>query len=527
MTLSHLIDALSNPRAYPHEVDVVEVRQTHISVVLLAGPFAYKLKKPVRLGYLDYTRLERRRHFCQEEVILNRRLAGDLYLGVVPVVDSGGQVGFFGGGEVIDWAVKMVRLPEDATFKHAIQRGELDTDEVRALAEHVASFHARAEAGPEISAGARYEVVAENALDNFEESTALVGTSVHPRVFERLKLLTVRASSENRQVVGSRCARGVPRDTHGDLRLGHVYRLPERGQDLFIIDCIEFSERYRYADPVSDAAFLVLDFARYGRRDFSSLFAVRYFEVTGDEEGKQLLPFYTAYRAAVKAKVEGLRYTEPEIPESERELALIQARSCWLLALGELEEPDQRPGLILIGGLPGSGKSTLARRLAETAGFHVVRSDVVRKERLHLAGEPAGPSGYGRGAYSSDWTERTYGECARRAEALLFEGKRVVVDASFIKESERRRFLDLSTRCGVASRFFVCEADPEVIRSRLENRTNDASDADWSIHEEAARQWEDPGPNTLRLTRHVDSGRDPESSLRQVVGELRSMGLHD
>ena len=173
----------------------------------------------------------------------------------------------------------------------------------------------------------------------------------------------------------------MPRDTHGDLHLDHVYLFPDRAPpaDLVIIDCIEFNERFRFADPVADMAFLVMDLAFHGRRDLARAFADAYFRASGDEEGRALLPFYTAYRAAVRGKVEGMELAEREVPEAERAAALVRARAHWLLALGELEEPGRRPCLVLVGGLPGTGKSTLARGLAEQAGFTVIRSDLVRR----------------------------------------------------------------------------------------------------------------------------------------------------
>jgi aminoglycoside phosphotransferase family enzyme/predicted kinase len=528
MDLARLIEALSDPAAYPGPVGAVEVRHTHISVVFLAGPHAYKVKKPVEFGFLDFSTPAKRRHDCEEEVRLNRRLAPDVYLGVVAVTQSDAGVRVEGGGEVVEWAVKMRRLPDEATLQDRLHRGEVGVEVVEALARKIAAFHARAESGPRIAAFGRFAVVARNARENFEQAAAHVGTTVSNAVFARARALTETALARLHDVMEGRAERGVPRDTHGDLRLGHVYYFPDREppDDLIVIDCIEFSERFRFADPVSDMAFLVMGLAFQGRRDLARAFAEAYFRASGDDEGRAVLPFYTAYRAAVRGKVEGLKLTRTEIPEAERSAALAKARGSWLLALGELEEPGRRPCLVLIGGLPGTGKSTLARALAEHSGFRVIRSDSVRKE-LAGVGRGQSPSAFGEGIYTAEWTERTYAECLRRAEGLLFEGQRVLIDASFRAEAHRRLFLESATRWGVPGAFLLCEAAPDVVGERLAGRRGDASDADWSVYRKAAEAWEEPGPFTRSVLQTIATDGTVEQALGQAVEALRRWGLSD
>ena len=529
MELARLIEALSDPSAYPYPVEAVEARHTHISVVFLAGPYAYKVKKPVELGFLDFSTLEKRRHFCEEEVRLNRRLAPTVYLGVVPVNRTDAGVKVEGRGEVVEWAVKMERLPEGATLQKRLQLGEVSPAVVQSLAQKIASFHAHADAGERISAFGHFGVVARNARENFEQAAPQVGVTVSRAVFERLRGLTDETLNRLRPLIEMRARGGMPRDTHGDLHLDHVYLFPERAppSDLVIIDCIEFNERFRFADPVADMAFLIMDLGFHGRRDLARAFADAYFRAAEDEAGRPLLPFYTAYRAAVRAKVEGFELAEKEIPEEERRAALVRAQGHWLLALGELEEPGQRPCLVLVGGLPGTGKSTLALGLAEQAGFRLVRSDLVRKE---LAGLPTGQkarSAFGEGIYAPAWTERTYAECLGRTERLLFEGERVVVDASFGEERRRREFLDLAGRLAVPAVFLFCQADPEVVRVRLDRRRGDASDADWPIHQKAAERWEEVGPLTRQALRVVRTGGTPEQTRTRALGLLRELSLLD
>ncbi len=337
MELGALIDELARPDAHPFAVGAVTVVQTHISVVFLAGDVVYKVKKPVNLGFLDFTTLEKRRHFCEEEVRLNRRLAPAVYLGVVPITRGAGAR-FEGTGEPVEWAVKMVRLPEEASLLNKLERGAVGPELIAKLAERVAEFHARAVGGPRVAESGRFEVVARNARENFEQAEPQVGITLTREAFDDLRALTEAALTRLRPLIEARAARGVPRDTHGDLHLDHVYHFPDRAPpgDLVAIDCIEFAERFRHADPIADAAFLAMDLAFRGRRDLADAFVTNYLRASGDAEGAALVPFYAAYRAAVRAKVEGMELSETEVPPAERVAARERARRHWELAREEL-----------------------------------------------------------------------------------------------------------------------------------------------------------------------------------------------
>lgn len=527
LTLPELIAELTDPAAYPFFVDEVEVRQTHISAVFLAGDYVYKVKKPVDYEILDFGTLEKRRHYCEEEVRLNRRLAPDVYLGVVPVARSGEGIRFEGDGEVIEWATKRRRLPDEATLQYRLRHDDVDVELIRNLGNRIAEFHANADSGPQITEYGRFDVVVGNARENFYQSMDQIGWTVSDAVFWRLATLTEEALARHRMLIASRADRDVPRDTHGDLRLGHVYVFPDREppDDLVVIDCIEFTERFRFADPVADMAFLVMGLNQQGRRDLSREFVDAWLETWGDDKGRELVPFYTAYRAAVRGKVEGLKLFRPEISESDRKIAFTKARGSWLLALDELEQPQRRPCLLLVAGLPGTGKSTLARTLAEQANLHMIRTDVVHKELADVADDRSSVSAkFGNGIYTAEWNCRTYDECLRRAQKLLFEGKRVVVDANFREEADRRKFHNAATELGARAGVLVCEADAEIVRERLANRRSDASDADWSVYVRAAESREAQDPRTQSVA-VIDTSRSKEEAASQAMSTLRQWDL--
>jgi len=524
MDLPALLDALARPGAYPHPVDRVELCQTHISAVFLAGPFAYKIKKPVNFGFLDFSTLERRRHFCHEEVRLNRRLAPEVYLGVVPVaLDAGGLPAFEAPGEPVEFAVKMRRLDPALTLESRLECGTLSATEVRQLGSRLAAFHAHAERSPDTAAGGAFAAVAANTRENFTQLEAGIGRTLRRSVFDRIRARTEAELERLRPLIEARAARGVPCDTHGDLHLDHVYLDPSRSPptDLTIVDCIEFNTRFRFADPIADLAFLAMDFVFHGRSDLASELSDAYFASSEDAEGRALLSFYLAYRAVVRGKVEGFALEEAEVSEAEKELDLARARAHFLLALGTLEPPAQRPALVLSAGLPGAGKSVLARMLAERAGFERVASDDVRKE---LAGLPPTQRG-GPDLYSPAMSDRTYVEVLERVRTGLLEGKRMVADATFIRDVRREAFLNAARALCVPVRILICTAPDSVILPRLAARTGDSSDADADVYRQLKSQWQPGGPRTVKETRILDASDTPDATYAQAEPALREAGL--
>ena len=530
--------ALGAPDAYPASISTstVAIAETHISLVFLLDDDVFKVKKPLDLGFLDFSTLERREHFCREEVRLNRRLAPEVYRGVVPIVRRDGRIVVAGrddgSEEPIEWAVHMTRLPDAARLADRLaSQGprdlELDRSFWDRLGARLAAFHAAAERSEEISAGAHFSIVAENARDNLtdtapfitrdDRSIAPLGT-ISPILHAKLTRATERALAAHEESIEARAASGTPCDTHGDLRLDHVYHFPERTppDDLVIIDCVEFSSRFRHADPISDAAFLSMDLRFAGEREAADRFDRAYLEASGDDG--TLFPFYTAYRSAVRAKIDHLTLSHTTELSTEKRTRLEErALGHWLLALGLLEEPRDRPALVLVGGPPGCGNSTVAEGLAREAGFAWIRSDVVRKELF--------PDLAGRALYDEARVEAVYEECRRRADGLLREGGRALIDATFHREAPRAAAGELASIRRVPALFIELDIDRESAHARIRARHDDPSDADAAVHDQLVARWEACSAATRPIHTTVDASEGRAEVLDAALGRLRERGM--
>lgn len=506
VTLQRLLAELSVPRAWPWPVARVDVVQTHVSAVFIAGERVLKLKKPLDLGFLDFSTRQRRLAACRTECAVNARLAPGTYLGVVAVVDRGDGLVIEARepGADDEPAVLMRRMPHDRTLRAMLERGALGADDVRRVARRLAAFHDAADAGPEVREASRFASLERVVRGNLAECRAEAGSTVSEALLARLERSMGRALEQARDLVERRAADGLGRDGHGDLRLDHVYLMdaPPPG-DVVVIDAIEFNDAFRRGDPVGDVAFLVMELRFEGRSDLADVLFEAWAEARGDRDGRLLLPLSVAHRHAVRGKVRGIEAREPEVPEEERAVAASRSRAHFLAALGSVAPPRERAALLLACGLPGSGKSTLARALSRE-GFARVSSDETRKA---LGGGVSGDA-----LYSRDWTDRTYAACLREAETLLLRGERVVVDASFHEAARRAAFLRMAHELRVPALALECTADAEEARRRLARRTGDASDADASVRERMSSAWEAPSGTERDAWRVVPTDGGPEAA---------------
>jgi len=478
--LPELIRGLLEPAAYPYAVGKVELVQTHISYVLLAGDFVYKIKKPVDFGFLDFTSLAKRRYYCRQEVILNRRLCPEAYQGVVRVAWQAGRLRLEGRGKAVEYAVKMRRLPADRMMDSLLAAGKVSPSMVEAVAERLADFHARAATSPAIARyGARAIRIAWD--ENFEQWAPFIGDTITVEQDRYLQSYVRSFFIRQRPLLERRVQQERIRDCHGDVRCESVCFT----DGICIFDCIEFNRRFRYTDVAGDIGFLAMDLDFRGRPDLADVLVQHYAQAADDREIVDLIGFYKCYRACVRGKVESFRLGQAEVSAEEKEQARSAARRYFRLACQYAAE--QPPPLLLITcGLVASGKTMLAHELGEAAGMPVISSDVVRKELAGLAPRERRFEAFGRGIYSPRFSQRAYKALLERARAALAEGRSVIVDATFAQRHYRQRARELAQAIGARFLCLECRAEEEVIRRRLEERLRagqDASDARWETYE--------------------------------------------
>ncbi len=511
--LGKMIQGLLSAAAYPHAVGRIELLETHISWVVLTGEFAYKIKKPVELGFLDFRTLEKRRRYCEEEVRLNRRWAPGLYLGVVPITQAGDAVRVDGDGTPVEYAVRMRQFEQSARLDHMIERGRLGDEDVLELAGEIARRH---ESARRIEPAPRLQATTEKLIrDNFDE---LQGEVPDP-FLERLRAWLERRIDTHESFMQARIENGFFRECHGDLHLANIVRLEE---GIRAFDCIEFSRELREIDVVADYAFLAMDFIARGAAGYGYLFVNRYLEKTGDYDGARLLPMYLLYRAMVRAKVAVIGHEQHAARTDRAEDRHTIDRYC---ALARALTSDRRPVLVLMTGLSGSGKTWLSTRLVPALPALRLRSDLERRRMFGLGETAASQSAVGTGIYDAEADRKVYGRLLGAAEHLLSAGMNVILDAAFLDAENRRLARRLAGTCNTVCVMINAVADERTLQRRLERRKagGDASEADVEVlrHQVATR---DPlEADELAMTLTVDTTEGVEiAALAARIRKLRN-----
>jgi len=327
-TLPPVVEVLLKPQAYPHKPQKIELVQTQMSFIFLTGEYVYKVKKPVNLGYLDYTTLEKRHFFCRQELELNRRLCPDVYLAVIPIVEEKGELRIEGQGKAIEYAVKMKKLPGERMMDVLLSQGQVTPEMVARVAEKLADFHKKAQTNQEIGAFGKLDIIRHNCDENFAQTEKYIGLTIPRAKYELIRGYTDSFINGNADLFEKRVSEGRIRDCHGDLHAAHVCFTDE----ICIYDCIEFNDRFRYCDVASELAFLAMDLDRYQQAGLSLYLVNTYVELSHDEELLKLLSFYKCYRAYVRGKVESFKLDDPLISQSEKAKALESARTYFQLA---------------------------------------------------------------------------------------------------------------------------------------------------------------------------------------------------
>jgi len=488
-----LLPFLLNPSSYPHQPRAVRLVQTHASLVFIAPPFVYKIKKPVNFGFLNFSTLEKRRYFCEREVALNGRLAPGVYLGVVPISTYRGRFTFGEGDEVVEYAVKMRKLSERHFLDRLVERDEIVPGDLERIALVLKQFYQGQHPTEEIESWGRIDRLRISTDENFRQTHEFIGRTLSAPAFRAIRFFTERFFKRHAALFAARVREKWIRDCHGDLHLEHIHVTP---RTLHIYDCIEFNDRFRYVDVANDAAFLAMDLDYEGRPDLARHFAKQMAAALQDDGMLRLMDFYKCYRAYVRGKVESLHSVAQAAPEQERQTSAARARRYFRLALQYAIAGSQSMVLAVMGRI-ASGKSTLAGALGRELGWEVYSSDRLRKS---MAGFPL----YERSSaaarnrlYSEAMTEKAYAQLLATAEAQVRQGHSVILDATFGQRAHRALLAKRFGKVGLTWRVLEVQASDTAVKQRLGRRAaspDEISDA----------RLEDFGVLTARYERPVE-----------------------
>ncbi len=514
-----IVRAMSEPTFYDHPVAEVMLIETHISWVFLAGDFAYKVKKPLNFGFLDFSSLAKRQHYCQEELRLNRRYSKNIYLALTQIGGSP-DAPVINGVPALEFAVKMRRFPQDCQLDRMLAAGQLHSRHLIAFAKKIAALHQQAASA---GAGTPYgcaNAVIDPVLENFTQISPFVKGTDAEQQLAKLEQWTREACEALQPVIRQRKDDGFIRECHGDVHLANMAWFDNQP---LLFDCIEFNENFRWIDVVNDIAFLAMDLDDREQTVLGWLFLNCYLQETGDYQGVSLLNFYKTYRAMVRAKVTCLRLAQGDLDATQR----LQAERLFqsYLDLAEKYTLTHATTLIITHGLSGSGKSTFSSQLASLVGGVHLRSDLERK-RLHgLAATAESGSPVGGGIYSANAFAQTYNRLRDLACVVLRSGLPVIIDATFIKGHQRNLFSQLAGQLQVPLIILDFQLTEGELRRRVEQRaqsaTGDASEAGIEVLE---YQLEHAEPLTSSEKQQVITIH-PDSSAAEVADTLRAVVL--
>lgn len=515
-----IFEAMSQPDFYPHPVAGISSRETHISKVFLTGKIVYKIKKAVDFEFLNYRTLKKRHFYCRREVDLNRRLAPDVYLGVVPITRRRGRFSLEGSGDPVEYAVKMRQLREERTLLQLLRRCKLDRGSIDLLARRLAAFHLSTAGDRNIAKYGRIDTIRRNCEENFAQLERCGAEFLDAAQFSIVKAATRSFLVRRAALFGDRVGKGRIRDCHGDLRCGHVYF----DDGLQIIDCIEFNDRFRYADTACDLAFLVMDLEYEGFTPAATDLVEAYVRHSGDGDVYILLDFYKCYRAMVKSKVSVMSTSGQDVAPASRQRLEKDARKYLALAYGYAVR-FTRPTIWVIGGLPASGKSTIAAELSSVLHLEVLRSDVTRKELFGMKPQQTIDVPVGQGIYSHEASALTYGKLFLAAQEILERGQSVILDATFSRSAQRREALRLAGDTDANIIFVECTAPKVTLERRLKEREKERPVSDARLHHlEALQALVDPMddiPGELRLI--VPTDQPLRDSIQQILAHDYSL----
>lgn len=469
--MDQFVENLLNPEVYDHPVQPFQVLETHISWVILTGDFAYKIKKPVDFAFLNYSTLEKRKFYCEEEIRLNQFLAPELYVGVVPITGENNSLRMNGKGQAIEYAVKMRQFSQDLIFSQLLARNGLTPLLIEQLAQFIADFHQRTPVADKSSVLGTPEHVHAPVVQNFEQILPLLTEEEDKTQMAFLQQWSEEQFKQHEKLFAQRKKQGFIRDCHGDLHLGNI--ILYQGKPI-LFDRIEFNEDFRWTDVIADIAFIAMDLAAHQQPEMAKHLLNSYFSFTGDYAGLAILPYYQAQRAIVRAKVNLFGLFQPQLSAEKKQEILQRYRK--FMQLAQQYTQQKNPVLFITSGFTGSGKSTLAQKLVEKIAAYQLRSDVERKRLFGFNRTETTHSEVNKGIYEKEATQKTYDHLAEQAKIILQAGYSVIVDASFLKKAQREKFQHLAKELKVPFFILNCQVSRAQIETWIKERQTEMRD---------------------------------------------------
>lgn len=503
----YILESLRNPSSYPVSTQTVALIQTHISWLFLTDTHVFKIKKPVNFGFLDFSTLEQRHFYCNEELRLNRRLCPDIYEQVIELREKDTGASFVGDGKIIEYAVMMKRLPADRMLERLVDDNLVSAKEMQIIANVISKFHSDAETSPHISQFGSLSVIQTNWQENFEQTLQFRDSTLPESTCETIRTYIDTFISSQHDLFTDRIDNGYIRECNGDIHLGNICL---SNNTAYIFDCIEFNERFRYSDTASDVAFLLMDLDYHRRPDLSDAVLSTYIETSGDKGLTKLVTFYKVYRAFVRGKVESLQLLDSGIAQHERDNAEKRAKRYFRLAQGYCINIRLPLTLFITCGTMGCGKSTLAEQLAFELGLAVFNSDTVRKQLAGLPPQKSVKVSYGEGLYSNEMRLATYRQLELLAGNELASGHSVVIDAGFGSAAERSDFARLAACHHAEFIILFVQCDPDEQLRRLHERSTSAvsiSDGRAELLNQQKKVFEDPDNSEGKIITVLANGR--------------------
>ncbi|VVB59090.1 Signal recognition particle 54 kDa protein [uncultured archaeon] len=486
MNQGMLFDQLKNPKFYGPHVTSVQLLQTHISYVALTGTYAYKVKKPVNFGFLDFSTLDKRKYFCEEELRLNKRLCPDMYLDVLPITQKDNTLELDGDGTIVEYVLKMKEFPQEYIMTNMLQQAKISEETIDHLCTILVDFYDTQEPLEEIKKYGELQAVKQNIDENFNQTKPMIDFTISKEMYWYVKEATTKFFERKKEVFGQRIKEGKIYDCHGDLHSGNII---VTGENIHIFDCIEFNDRFRFCDVASDIGFLSMDLDYLNYPYLSSYLIQKYVEKSRDINIYSVLNFYKSYRAFVRGKVYGFQLNDPHInPEKKGNLVETAQKyfdlSRYYTELFLLDLQKSKPLLFLVTGLTGTGKSTIARKIAVDYHAAQINTDVVRKEIAGIDKFEQHHDQFNTGLYDPKKIDDTYEKVMEQAAKFLKKKENVVLDATFQKKKYRDMMHHIAAKYHATLVRIQCVCPDDVVKKRLEDRLRkkSISDGRWEIY---------------------------------------------